>query len=103
MFAKIRLSERKCKFICNLVAKYETMKIPIESLNLLVLNVGLAYHNADWNWKDVSSPFTRIYYVKEGEATLHLPEKSVVLFYSSHFKLLHTNRTLLAFIGNDKA
>lgn len=55
------------------------MKIPIESLNLQVLNVGLAYHNADWNWKDVSSPFTRIYYVKEGEATLHQPETSVRL------------------------
>jgi len=44
--------------------------MPIESLNLLMLNVGYAEHNADWNWKGVSSPFTRIYYVTEGEAKI---------------------------------
>ena len=47
------------------------MQIPIESLNLMMLNVGYARHQADWNWRDVSSPFTRIYYVKEGRARLH--------------------------------
>ena len=55
------------------------MQIPIESLNLLMLNVGLAQHNGDWNWKNVSSPFTRIYYVSEGEALLHLSEQTVTL------------------------
>lgn len=55
------------------------MQIPIESMNLIMLNVGRARHNADWNWKNVSSPFTRIFYVEEGEALLHLPEKSVAL------------------------
>lgn len=55
------------------------MQLPIESLNLLMLNVGLAHHNADWNWKDVSSPFTRIYYVTEGTARLHLPHEVVEL------------------------
>lgn len=45
-----------------------------DSLNLLLLNVGLATHNADWNWKDISSPFTRIYYVAEGNASLLLPD-----------------------------
>jgi AraC-like DNA-binding protein len=44
-----------------------------------MLNVGLACHNGDWNWKDVSSPFTRIYYVKEGEAVLHLTGRKVRL------------------------
>lgn len=29
----------------------------IDQLHLLILNVGLAIHNADWNWKNVSSPF----------------------------------------------
>ena len=51
------------------------MQIPIESLNLLVLNVGLAKHQGDWNWKDVCSPFTRIYYVKEGGARIHFRDK----------------------------
>lgn len=45
----------------------------IDELHILVLNVGLAIHNADWNWKDVSSPFTRLYYVTGGYAKLVLP------------------------------
>ena len=55
------------------------VQIPIESMNLMLLNVGRAQHNADWNWKDVSSPFIRIYYVLEGEATIHLAEHNVRL------------------------
>jgi len=55
------------------------MQIPIESFNLQMLNVGLAHHNGDWNWKDVISPFTRIFYVKEGCALLHLPHQAVRL------------------------
>ena len=35
----------------------------IDQLHLLILNVGLAIHNADWNWKNVSSPFARLYYI----------------------------------------
>ena len=44
-----------------------------ENLDLILLNAGLALHYADWNWKDVNSPFARIYLVKEGHAKLHLP------------------------------
>lgn len=33
----------------------------VDKLHPLVLNVGLAVHNADWNWKNVNSPFTRLY------------------------------------------
>ena len=54
-------------------------QIPIESMNLMLLNVGRAQHNADWNWQNVSSPFIRIFYVVAGEAVLHLPGKNVVL------------------------
>ena len=42
----------------------DNMHIPMESLNFMMLNVGFAQHNADWNWKNVSSPFARIYYVR---------------------------------------
>jgi AraC-like DNA-binding protein len=45
----------------------------IDQLHLLILNVGLAFHNADWNWKNVNSPFTRLYYVTEGTARILLP------------------------------
>ena len=55
------------------------MQFPIESLNLQMLNVGLAHHDGDWNWQGVSSPFTRIYHVTQGEAWLHLPERKVRL------------------------
>lgn len=55
------------------------MHLPIESLNMLMLNVGFARHNADWNWQDVSSPFTRIFCVVRGGARLHLPDDIVDL------------------------
>lgn len=50
------------------------MHIPIESLNLQMLNVGFARHDGDWNWQEVMSPFTRIYCVTRGEAWLHLED-----------------------------
>lgn len=52
------------------------MGLPIESLNTIMLNVGLERTDGDWNWQQVSSPFTRIYCVTEGEARLHLPDKT---------------------------
>ena len=55
------------------------IQIPIESMNLMLLNVGRAQHNADWNWQDVSSPFIRVFYVTEGEALLRLPGQDVTL------------------------
>lgn len=45
----------------------------IHSAQLILLNIGHAIHYADWNYKNVKSPFTRIYLVKEGSARLHLP------------------------------
>lgn len=55
------------------------MQIPIESLNLMMLNVGRAHHDGDWNWKNVSSPFTRIFYVVQGEAWLHTKDEALAL------------------------
>ena len=37
------------------------IQIPIESMNLMMLNVGYATHHADWNWQKVSSPFIRLF------------------------------------------
>ncbi|MBQ4379871.1 MAG: helix-turn-helix transcriptional regulator [Bacteroidaceae bacterium] len=53
--------------------------MPIESMNMLMLNVGKAQLNGDWNWKNVNSPFTRIYYVSEGEAKVKFTDKEVIL------------------------
>lgn len=37
-----------------------------------MLNVGYARHNKDWNFRNVNSPFTRIYYVTSGEANVEI-------------------------------
>lgn len=50
------------------------MNLQVEQMHPLVLNVGLAVHNADWNWKNVNSPFTRLYYVTKGSAQIELPD-----------------------------
>ncbi len=55
------------------------MNIPIESLNFQMLNVGFARHDADWNWKHVVSPFTRMYLVTEGSAEITLPDRTAHL------------------------
>ena len=51
----------------------------LTKLNLLILNVGLSTHNKDWNWEDVSSPFTRLYLVTEGHARLKINSRLVEL------------------------
>ena len=48
------------------------MNYPIDKLRLLTLNVGLANHCGDWNWKNVRSPFARLYYVTEGTAQVEM-------------------------------
>ena len=49
------------------------MNLSLDQLHPLVLNAGLAIHNADWNWRDVISPFFRLYFVTEGTAQIELP------------------------------
>ena len=44
----------------------------IESMNIIVLNLGHAETVHHWGNKDISSPFIRIYYVKKGRAVLHM-------------------------------
>lgn len=38
------------------------------NLDLVLLNIGYSELNANWNWKDIRSPFARIYYVDKGFA-----------------------------------
>lgn len=38
--------------------------------DFILLNVGYANHDADWNWKNIYSPFARIHYVKSGHAKI---------------------------------
>ncbi len=49
-----------------------TNNLSVDQLHLLTLNVGYAQHNGDWNWKNVRSPFARLYYVTEGSAQINI-------------------------------
>lgn len=49
------------------------MNYSVNDLNFLILNVGYAVHNGDWNWTNVRSPFTRLYYVTKGTAQVRTP------------------------------
>lgn len=44
----------------------------IDYFHPILLKVGKAQHNGDWNWKNVKSPFFRIYYVVEGDAAIEI-------------------------------
>jgi AraC-type DNA-binding domain-containing proteins len=44
-----------------------------DNLYLILLNIGRSVHNGDWNWKGISSPFSRLFYVSEGSARVNLP------------------------------
>ncbi len=46
---------------------------------LFLLNVGFAERQANWNWKNVRSPFARLYLVTEGEAQVELPDRVLPL------------------------
>lgn len=48
------------------------MNFSVDQLHLLTLNVGFAHHDGDWNWKNVRSPFARIFYATEGEAKISI-------------------------------
>jgi AraC-like DNA-binding protein len=55
-------------------------------IDFILLNVGYSELNADWNWKEIYSPFARIYYVKDGEARTKI---------GSHTYLLRPNHLYL--------
>ena len=44
------------------------MILSVDQLRFMLLHVGFAQHDGDWNWKHVRSPFARLYYVTEGKA-----------------------------------
>ncbi|MDE6019050.1 MAG: AraC family transcriptional regulator [Muribaculaceae bacterium] len=68
------------------------MNINIDNFRPLLLNIGYARHNSDWNWKNVCSPFTRLYYVTEGVAKIHYLDKDVEL-YPDHLYIVPANAT----------
>jgi AraC-like DNA-binding protein len=55
------------------------MKPEKEPLNLILLNAGHAVHEADWNWKNISSPYFRIYLVEGGHAEMVISDQTYSL------------------------
>ena len=55
------------------------MEFNIDTFHPFFLNIGMAQHNADWNLKNISSPFAPPYYVIEGSAKIILPDHTVSL------------------------
>ena len=51
------------------------MNTSIDQMHYLVLQIGEAHCQGDWNYRQVCSPFTRIYYVTQGQAQVELPDR----------------------------
>ncbi|MDR3094866.1 MAG: AraC family transcriptional regulator [Bacteroidales bacterium] len=45
-----------------------------EVQNLILLNAARVEHDADWNWKNVTSPFARLFFVESGSAKVIMPD-----------------------------
>lgn len=48
--------------------------LSIDDIRFMTLHVGFCQHDGDWNWKNVRSPFARLYCVTEGEAQVIMPD-----------------------------
>lgn len=53
------------------------MKTDLQLINICVLNAGYAQTQHQWEGTGLSSPFARLYYVKSGKGTIHLPNKDI--------------------------
>lgn len=51
------------------------MNHSIDRMHMLVLHIGMKHCRNDWNYKNICSPFTRIYYITSGQAQIELPDK----------------------------
>jgi AraC-like DNA-binding protein len=47
--------------------------------DFILLNAGYARHRADWNWKNICSPFARIHFVRNGTAKIIREDGDYVL------------------------
>lgn len=48
-----------------------------QTTHFILINIGYAEHHADWNYKQVVSPFIRIYMVDKGYAKIHLQDSTI--------------------------
>lgn len=66
----------------------------IDYFHPILLKAGKAVHNGDWNWRNVRSPFFRIYYVAEGSASVEIGDTTYQLQQNNMYVIppfvLHT-------------
>lgn len=55
------------------------MKTELELVNICVLNAGFARITREWSGTGLSSPFARLYYVKDGEARVLMPSVELTM------------------------
>ena len=55
------------------------MKTAHDFMNVSLLSIGYVCNGHHWRSEIISSPFTRIYLVKEGRAWIHLPNREMEL------------------------
>jgi AraC-like DNA-binding protein len=46
----------------------------LDDFNFVLLNAAHKLHHGDWNWKNVNSPFARLYMVESGAAKVIMPD-----------------------------
>jgi AraC-like DNA-binding protein len=51
----------------------------VNNPDFILLNIGYSELNANWNWREVYSPFARLYYVKAGKARTYIQDKVYTL------------------------
>ncbi len=68
------LTQRLFHYICPRESR--NMNDDIDQMHFLLLHIREACHKGDWNYKNVCSPFTRIYYVTKGRAQVELPGRT---------------------------
>ena len=56
--------------------------------DLLMLNVGYAVHDADWNFENVNSPFSRIYFVTKGSAKVRIGDEVHAISATEHSSII---------------
>lgn len=66
----MNIKNKELNLLCDITTS--TTRSMQNSVQFILVNIGLAHHYADWNYKHVVSPFTRIYLPQKGRATIHL-------------------------------
>ena len=71
----------------------------LQSLRLTLLNTGYAKLNSSWNFDNVISPFTRMYYITKGSAKLY--HNNQVFNLKPHYIYLVPSYTYARYVCDD--